>query len=402
MEALTNIVGSEHVSQHADAIIIRPGSEDDVAAILRTCNDLKLVVTPSGGGTKLHWGNPVRAEVLLDLSRLSGVREHVWQDMTATVAAGTIWADLQTALAQHKQRVALDPLFPARSTVGGIVGTNDSGSLRAKYGSLRDLVIGATVVLADGTIARAGGKVVKNVAGYDLPKLMIGSFGTLGVVTEVSFRLHGLPPASSTWTARSADVAHLTALMQSIARAHLSLEAMQLRTEANAFALDIQLAALPEILAANEQQLSALSPPAALEQATTSVWKAREELFSDGDLKSTLLKITALPSRLPAIVAGIAQLNHGGELACTCVADPVGIVTASLRGPAPNIAAVIEDLRSRLLSTGGAVVILRSGSLDANLDRWGSPSSAIEVMRAIKSEFDPGRILNPGRFAGGI
>ena len=122
---------------------------------------------------------------------MNALREHAWQDMTCTVEAGCTWAAMQAELARHGQMVALDPLWPERATVGGIVATNDSGALRLKYGGLRDLIIGMTVVLADGTIAKSGGKVVKNVAGYDLHKLMTGSFGTLGVIVGGE-----LPPAS--------------------------------------------------------------------------------------------------------------------------------------------------------------------------------------------------------------
>ena len=139
------------------------------------------------------------------MARLAALREHTWQDLTCTVEAGCTWSSLQSGLAQHAQQVALDPLWPERATIGGAIATNDSGSLRLRYGSLRDLVIGMTIVLADGTIAKTGGKVVKNVAGYDLHKLMIGAFGTLGVVTEVTFRLHAIPKHTETLTFGAAN-----------------------------------------------------------------------------------------------------------------------------------------------------------------------------------------------------
>src|SRR5581483_2200314 len=128
--------------------------------------------------------------ILLSLERMHRLREHTWEDMTCSVEAGCTWAAMQAELRRHGQMVALDPLCPERATIGGIIATNDSGGLRLKYGGLRDLIIGMTVVLADGTVAKTGGKVVKNVAGYDLHKLMTGSFGTLSVIAEVNFRLH--------------------------------------------------------------------------------------------------------------------------------------------------------------------------------------------------------------------
>ena len=159
-----------------------------------------LAIEIAGGRTKREWGNPVAADILLETAGLAGVREHSWQDLTATVGAGTTWSAMQRVLAMHGQMVALDPLWPETATVGGIVATNDSGALRLKYGSLRDLIIGMTIVLADGTVAKSGGKVVKNVAGYDLHKLMTGAFGTLGVIAEVTFRLHPMPAETRTWT----------------------------------------------------------------------------------------------------------------------------------------------------------------------------------------------------------
>ena len=185
--ALAAIVGEEFADFAGDAVAVVPADAQQVAEVLRFANANGIAVTPVGSGTKLGWGNPVAAEIRLELKRMNALREHPWQDMTCTVEAGCTWAAMQKELARHGQMVALDPLWPERATVGGVVATNDSGALRLKFGGLRDLIIGMTIVLADGTIAKSGGKVVKNVAGYDLHKLMTGSFGTLGVITEVNF-----------------------------------------------------------------------------------------------------------------------------------------------------------------------------------------------------------------------
>ena len=148
---------------------------------------------PRGGGTKLGWANsPARAGLILSTARLTEVIEHAWADLTVSVGAGCTVQRLQEALAQHGQRLALDPLWPEKATVGGVLSTNDSGALRLRFGALRDLIIGVTVALPDGTLASSGGKVVKNVAGYDLPKLVTGALGTLGVITRAVFRLHPL------------------------------------------------------------------------------------------------------------------------------------------------------------------------------------------------------------------
>jgi glycolate oxidase FAD binding subunit len=191
-EFAASIVGPEHAKVIGECCSAVPADAQQASEILRFANENGLAVNVEGSGSKLGWINPGRTDLRVLTHRMSTMREHPWQDMTCTVEAGCAWQAMQTALAEHGQHVALDPLWPARATVGGVVAANDSGALRLRYGGLRDLVIGMTLVLADGTIARSGGKVVKNVAGYDLPKLLCGSFGTLALITEVTFRLHSI------------------------------------------------------------------------------------------------------------------------------------------------------------------------------------------------------------------
>jgi glycolate oxidase FAD binding subunit len=177
---LVSIAGQEHTRVIGETVIVSPADVLQISNVLSFANANGIVVTPAGNGTKLNWGNPVNAGIRLDLKRMKSLREHPWQDMTCTVEAGCTWSAMQVELARHGQTVALDPLWPATATVGGVVATNDGGALRLKYGGLRDLIIGMTIVLADGTIAKTGGKVVKNVAGYDLHKLMTGGFWHAG------------------------------------------------------------------------------------------------------------------------------------------------------------------------------------------------------------------------------
>jgi glycolate oxidase FAD binding subunit len=402
VQFFTDIVGIHHVHEHNGVLTIAAASTEEVSAVLKVCAEQNFVVTATGSGTKLGWGNPVAAQVLLNTLRLAGVREHSWQDLTATVGAGTTWSAMQSALAQHNQRVALDPLFPDRATVGGILSTNDSGLLRMRYGGLRDLVIGMTIVLADGTIARTGGKVVKNVAGYDLPKLLTGSFGTLGIITEATFRLHPLQAHISSFTIRSADIVALADLMHALVTSAMSLEAMQLRNEPDAFAFDVQFAAVPEALADHEQRLHTLAGSLPVSPLTSDIFATREELFAIPN--ATILKLTTLPTKLSALIAGFAQLASAG-ITAQAIADPVGVVTVALVAPPTGLANILEDLRARLHSIGGTAVVLQRGELPADIDPWNDPQhppAAIDVMRSIKQEFDPLRLLNPGKFVGGL
>src|ERR1700741_646662 len=174
--------------------VVEPASEQELAAVLSCANGAEIGVIPRGGATKLTWGNPPKpAGLILSTARLNRILEHAWADLTVTVEAGCTLQALQEKLAKHGQRLALDGLWPEHATIGGALSTNDSGALRLRFGALRDLIIGVTIALPDGTLASSGGKVVKNGAGYDLPKLATGALGTLGVITRANFRLHPLP-----------------------------------------------------------------------------------------------------------------------------------------------------------------------------------------------------------------
>lgn len=365
---------------HGEATVLSPGSTEEVSQLLRYCNERALPVQIVGAGTKRHWGGVPQAAVVIDTARLSGVREHPWQDLTATVGAGTPWAEMQRVLARHGQFVALDPLWPESATAGGVLAANDSGALRIRYGSARDLVIGMTLVLADGTIARTGGKVVKNVAGYDLHKLMIGAFGTLAVISEVTFRLHPLPVARAAYVVQSSRSDAIGAVVAAIRISHINPEAMQLRTTPGGFALDVVLAGSPEVLAGKAEELAKLAEAHGITsfapQADSSTMQARERLFvSEGE---TIVKATMLPSAVPAALDEIARAGTAG------VAFPFGIAYAAFAG----LAQIPSSLRELVTEANGSLTIL------------GEPESPTALMREVKRQFDPNHILNRGVMGG--
>src|ERR1700719_2777052 len=233
------LVGNEYVraATAADAVagaqpklVIEPGVEREFAEILRLSNEAGLAVIPRGGGTKLGWGNsPARADVILSTARMTEIIEHAWADLTVTVEAGCTIQRLQETLGQHGQRLALDPLWPEKATVGGVLSTNDSGALRLRFGALRDLIIGVTIALPDGTLASSGGKVVKNVAGYDLPKLVTGAYGTLAVITRAFFRLHPLPRNAKTLSISGCTLEEMQRLVLAVQNSKLAHTALQAR-----------------------------------------------------------------------------------------------------------------------------------------------------------------------------
>src|SRR6267142_3606367 len=276
-----SLLGSEYVRAAGaeDAVgglqpklVVEPGTERELAEILRLSNEGGVAVIPRGGGTKLSWGNPpVRADLILSTARLTKIIEHAWADLTVTVEAGCTIQKLQETLAQHGQRLALDPLWPEKATVGGVLSTNDSGALRLRFGALRDLIIGVTIALPDGTLASSGGKVVKNVAGYDLPKLVTGALGTLGVITRAVFRLHPLPLNSHSFsisTVNAEETQKFVLAVQDSKLAHTFLQSHF--SDEKPPASDILFEGTEAGLAAQEAQLRNLAAPASVSEASNS------------------------------------------------------------------------------------------------------------------------------------
>jgi len=395
LEDLRSLLPSATVREREGKPVTSPQTTEEVATITRYANAHKLSIEILGAGTKRGWGNPVTADLLLDTTKLTGVRQHSWQDLTATVAAGTPWATMQRALAQHNQQVALDPLWPETATVGGIIATNDSGAWRLKYGSLRDLIIGMTIVLADSTIAKSGGKVVKNVAGYDLHKLMTGAFGTLGIITEVTFRLHPIPQHTQTFTVDAGQAEQLEPLMAAIRDSHLLVEAVQLRGDGYGFHLDIQLSAHPEARHAELLTKTVEGNRLTLKPSSTEIWRVREVLFANDN--AFVAKCSTLPADLTSFGERVMSLNG------VFVAQSIGTMITSFDAPGHTTGYGVETLRAEMEERGGSLSILKYPNPSwSGLPADRINSTALPLMREIKHRFDPNRILNPGRFIGGI
>jgi glycolate oxidase FAD binding subunit len=352
--------------------IVEPQSEEEAAEILRSANEDGASVIPRGGGTKSDWGNPPkRTDVMLSTVNLNRVIEHAWADLTVTVEAGCTIAALQRTLAQHGQRLAVDPLWPEKATVGGVLSTNDTGTLRLRYGGLRDLIIGVTLALADGTLARSGGKVVKNVAGYDLSKLVTGAFGTLGVITSATFRLHPLPKHTHTVTAAVPDLAAMQQLLNKILDAQLVPAAIQVRVGAGAPQIDVLFEGTEEGIYAQVDRLREMTP----------LTENDAEVFQRLDAGA---KISVLPARIAETLEDL---------------DGYAVVEATGLGwvQSPHLA----QMREKIESMGGSLVLMRPIT---GLDAWGATAGgdALPLMHTIKQRFDPRGILNPGVFVGGI
>jgi glycolate oxidase FAD binding subunit len=404
--ALASIVGEEFVRTGGGRVQIAPADIAQLAAIARYADAHGLPLLPQGGGTKMDWGNPMPLGPVLSMQRMNQVKEHAWQDMTCTVQAGCTWAAMQGALAQHGQHVALDPLWSAKATVGGVIATNDSGALRLKYGGLRDLIIGMTIVLADGTIAKTGGKVVKNVAGYDLHKLMTGAFGTLGVIAEVNFRLHPMERALQTWSITTSDAFDLDKPLRALLDSQLAPVSAQVRCGPKSASLDVRLASSEKQKDGQQFELETIAGGLPLTFAKDFVWDERERLaaafeHSDGSIERAILKISLPHDEICNFLARVQHIPP--DVSAHAVAQANGLLLLALEGAPIALARMIRTVRVEIAELGGITFVqTMPDALRESIDAWDEPTASIALMRKIKKQFDPNRTLNPGRFVGGI
>jgi glycolate oxidase FAD binding subunit len=393
----------DHVAGGLGNFVVEPGSEQELSAVLRYANEAGLHVAPRGGGTKLTWGNPpARVDLIVSMARLDQIIEHAWADLTVTVEAGCTMQNLQERLAQRGQRLALDAMWPERATVGGVLSTNDSGALRLRFGGMRDLIIGVTLALPDGTLARSGGKVVKNVAGYDLPKLATGALGTLGVIARATFRLHPLPQNARTLSISAADLGEMQDCLLAIQDSQLAPSALQVRLAANApAAIDILFEGTPPGLEAQEAHLRGMVGPLPVAETGAEAWAARQRLWSFAKTEA-VAKLSMLPEEIATVFDAARRVSSEHHVQWGAVVQATGLGLLRFDGAADALHASLRELRAVIERSGGSLVILRRPADMAPLDAWGEAGDAQAVMRAIKQQLDPRGTLNPARFAGGI
>ncbi|MGC2109218.1 MAG: FAD-binding oxidoreductase [Candidatus Korobacteraceae bacterium] len=411
---LEAIVGREYVwpATQADVIdgmqpagVIAPGNAQQVAEVLGYGTAAGLAIIPRGGGTKLWLGNrPRKVDFILSTERLNRVIEHAWGDMTVTVEAGCTIDHVQQALKEHGQRLAVDPLRPETATVGGLLATAESGTLRIRYGAVRDLVLGVEVALPDGSLIKAGGKVVKNVAGYDLTRLMTGSLGTLGVITRAVFRLHPIPVATATYSTLLTSAEEVTKVVLAILDSHVIYTGLQVRAQqAGQFTVDVRLDGIPESLQDQFANLSKTAPGCRFVEASGEVWTARQQLFTDAG-HSVICKCVVLPDQIGSLCDVVFRHAQLEKIQAMLVVQATGVAELRLDGPGVQpLVEVVNVLRGELERLEGTLVVERCPvAVKEAVDVWGTRNDALPLMREIKGKFDPACTLNPGRFVGAI
>jgi glycolate oxidase FAD binding subunit len=374
---------------------------------------------------------PRQVDLVLSVQRLRQQIAYEPGDMTTTVQAGMCLHELQQCLGQQGQFFALDPPATAATTVGGVIATNASGPRRYGYGTARDVVLGMTVVGIDGTRTRAGGRVVKNVTGYDLNKLYIGSLGTLAVIVELTCKLHPLPPGEATFGVGYTHHTDTLPLLQLLTQLPLRLNSLELLNAAATTALTprahvvapdtpylllARVEGAPEVTASQQQRLhttlrhASLTAPATMHAWTVEeqdrLWAGLAEFLHT--VSGVLSKVNLLMSQLPTLCETVEALSH--EVPCPLVAH-AGNGIAYVNIPPANTAvsdtqrllAHLQTLDTSIASLHGHRVIERApAEVKRQCQVWGAPGDSFPLMQAIKASFDPDHRLNPGRFLGGL
>jgi len=385
--------------------VAEPPTPETLAATLGWASSNGLSVLVRGGGTKLDWGTVVQpVDLLLSTASLNAVIEHRHGDLTATIQAGARLSTVNSILAKHRQWLPLDPPWLDRSTIGGLISTNDSGPRRHYYGSPRDLIIGVSFARSDGQLAKAGGIVVKNVAGYDISRLLTGSFGCLGVIVSATFKLAPVASSSRTVLVDLDSSKTMASAITALSNSSLTPTAMDLEW----FPAKL-LIRFESIEAAVEQQASeAVSLVSNYSKAV--VLKGNDEsklwarVYNRWNETSTVVKLSVLPTALVKTLTWLqdACATQGLRLAVTGRAG-LGVVDVWLCGAIDAQVLVINDLRKCLPSREGAAVIRRGvPSLRQQVDPWGTIGDSLPLMRLVKAQFDPKGRLNSGRGPGGI
>jgi len=443
-----DILGEENVARSSKVpayavdgkipkVVAFPKDADDLSSLLGFANKTGLSVIPRGSGTKMDLGGiPRTADVVVSLLNLNRIIEHEPADLVVTAEAGLRLVELQKILAKNRQRLPLDPPYTDETTIGGTVSSNSSGPMRYRFGSCRDLLLGVRVMASSGAVMSSGGKVVKNVAGYDLKKMYIGALGSLGIITELTFKLYPLPESEKTLIASFNDIKNLADLAGRVLGSQLLPYAIEALNSGAARVVGeeagVQLGEAPYVVAVGfgdveesvRKQLSAIEELARSSGASDRVvldgapqesdWNAVRNLpglMNRRETRPVACKASVPISR--ALEACDALERLAARRGFHCVASSHvgnGIVHSYLSAERVTQVVGIEDLAGAITQArdltsqmGGTLVVERCPpEVKEVVDIWGPTRTDFQLMRAIKSQFDPSETLSPGRFVGGI
>jgi len=432
-------LAARQVDTKSPSAVVQPAEVAQVAEIIRFAAAEKLAVIPCGGCTKLGIGSPpARYDIALDLSRMNRVLAYDPHDLTLGVEAGVRIEELLRVLAEQNQFLPLGVPFADRATVGGIVAANSSSPLRHFYGGVRDFCLGMEFVTGEGVISKGGGRVVKNVTGYDLHKLLIGSLGTLAVITRVNFRTFPLPPAQGTFVASFADAESAFGFCRAIAQSVLAPQILEIadpgaahlvlsggapaRITSQQWSVIITAAGQPSVVDRYARELGRMASianaaelvPLSDAEHSSVLGRISEfpRLVLDAVPSATIFRISVLPTAMPSLLKNLSEIAKHSRLDLATLTRASGIMHAAF------LAEEGSETSSATMA-GGAKEVFHICSLPENRaqamlescqsevkralgDVWGPWRQDFELMHRVKSVFDPQNVLSPGRFAGGI
>jgi glycolate oxidase FAD binding subunit len=408
----TNAVRAATAADAIDGIegsaVVEPDSAEAVARVLAWASDARRTVVVRGGGTKLSWGRiPAPIDVVLSMRRLSRVRAHAHGDLTAEVDGGVTLEAMNRELAKERQWLPLESAF-ADATIGGMLATNDAGPVQHRFGTPRDLLIGIQLATTDGRLVKAGGNVVKNVAGYDLGKLVTGSFGSLAVIVGATFKLLPMAAAIGTYCVTFTDRAAAAAAAHELAASQLDPVALDLRRASTPrgerevpVELLVRFASTRRVVEAEIAKAAGLL--ARFEPAVTTslvgaedeaLWRAHRARPWDGT--GAVIKLSWLPASLERVLALVSRLDDKTKADFSCRAA-IGLGLLRVEGDAATQVDVVSQLRQQGDLFRQVTVLRADPALKAAVDVWGGDTSAAVLHDAIKRAFDPAGILNAGR-----
>jgi glycolate oxidase FAD binding subunit len=415
---LLDVLGADGLGSEADqrefavdgiepAWVAMPGTAAEAGQVLRLCAEHDLAVVPAGLGLRLGQGRPPqRLDVVLSTARMSAVVEHAAADLTLTVESGASLAAVTSVLREAGQWLPFDPAFPARTTVGGMIAARACGPSRQAFGTPRERLIGVQALLADGTLVKGGGRVVKNVAGYDVQKLLVGSFGTLAVIVEATFKLQPLPETSRTVCFSKGSLETLSRSGASLADSPLAPRFVELLVGADTSPLLI--AGFDGVAEEVEEAVERAGALGAGDDAPplgeVALGAHLEDLERPGDgvvVMRAGLRRDALPlwldralGRCRTVADQVHARAHAG----------VGVTRIRLEGAEPlRFPSLVHELREAACRAGGYLVVESApASWKPSVDVWGPPGADFALLQAVKAAFDPERRLSPGRYVGGL
>jgi glycolate oxidase FAD binding subunit len=434
LEEIINIVGKDYtlslptelehykVDTRKPTLVVFPGNTEEISEIMKIASSSTLSIIPWGGGTKIGFGRePSKADIIICTRRLNRILEHEAGDLVATAECGAQLKEFQGVLRGKNQFLAIDPPHEeSGATLGGIIATNDSGPRRLRFGTMRESLIGIKVVRSDGCIVKGGGKVVKNVAGYDLPKLYIGSLGTLGIIVEGTFRLYPTPEISETClvifpTPEKSQEVVLSILNSPLVLTSLEVlnqpllnaisDRLNLDSKRDMYAIAVRIESIEKAVREQISKLELISGEGILLEGNIeeNLWQEiREFPWRITEKNRAVCKASVLITDVAIFLRAVEELaKESGLKIYASGQGGTGVLIIAIEGEISLIVKAIKSLRSLVNTLKGALVIKEApSSLKSQVGVWGEIGTSVKIMERLRNLLDPHCILNPGRFVG--